>query len=181
MLDDLKVATTREKATGSMILILMNANTKHDAKEMKGFYQATGLNCLASAAISGTLPRTYDRGAEDTCVDLGIGCDENLDELIGLQFEPFYSTGIYDHRGLTVDLNIKNLLGGTAYDTTKSTCRWISEKRPATIHKYNDNTWTLMQQHNLHVKLPGLLVLYDAEASAAEEEGREPDFESLDK
>ena len=94
MLEDLVVAINKEKAKGNMILILMDANTKHDAKEMKTFYQATSLNCLASAAISGNLPRTYDRGAAQSCIDLGIGCDDVLDTLLGLLLQPFYSNGI---------------------------------------------------------------------------------------
>jgi len=35
MLDDLQVATNKEKVKGSMILILMDANTKHDAKDIQ--------------------------------------------------------------------------------------------------------------------------------------------------
>jgi len=97
-------------------------------------------NCLASAVIPGTLPWTYDRGAADACIDLGIRFDEVLHELIVvLQFEPFYSTGIYDHRGLIVDLKINKLLGGIAYDTTKSTCRRILE----TNQPQSTNTMTM--------------------------------------
>lgn len=51
-----------------------------------------------------------------------FGCKEVLDALVGLQNDPFYINGIYDHRGLILDLNIQQLLRGLALDTTKSTC-----------------------------------------------------------
>ena len=112
MLADLQGAVKKEKMKGSTILILMDANTLHDAEDINKFHRTTGTSCLATAAITGKLPRTYDRGADNACIDLAFGCDKVLEALVGLQYEPFYSNGVYDHRGLILDLNIQKLLGG---------------------------------------------------------------------
>jgi len=112
MLTDLQEALKKEKMKGSTIRILMDANTPHDAEDIKTFHRTTCTSCLAIAAITGKLPRTYNLGADNTCIDMAFGCDRVLEALVGLQYKPFYSNGLYDHRELIVDLNIQKLLGG---------------------------------------------------------------------
>ena len=89
---DMAKFVNQQKVSGAPVLLLLDANTPVDSKEMKQFMTATGLkNVFTACHPHTTLPRTYDRGR--MCLDMALGCDDTIELVKAVGYLPFYELG----------------------------------------------------------------------------------------
>ena len=130
---DMRAMVHRRKAAGAPVLLLMDANTAHDSKEMKEFMRSTGLKNVFTALHQRTIPpRMYDRGG--SCLDMALGCDEAIQLVKAVGYLPFYELGPDDHRAMYLDLYYDQLQATeSTEDVTRSHNAIPSLKKPADV------------------------------------------------
>ena len=93
---------------GYPVLLLMDANSPPDSKDIKKFLQKTGLkNLFKVLHPTLTYPRTYDIG--DTCIDFALASDDAIPLIKAMGYLSFYSLGPDNHQSFFVDLYYDHL------------------------------------------------------------------------
>ena len=153
---DLADMVLQQIKEGCPILLLMDANSPPDSKDMKMFMRKTGLKNLFRV-LHPTLPypRTYDRG--DSCLDFALASEDAIPLIKKMGYLPFYSLGPDDHRSFFVDLYYDHLQSRQCMeDPTRATRTTPSLRRPVEMQRFIDTYKTLLEKADLFNKVEGL-------------------------
>jgi hypothetical protein len=152
--DDLTKQIHKWKEQGTEIIIGIDANETETAKhsQIAKLIQDTSLELLVDTAIS---PATFTRGTKP--IDFIIGTIAIKRATIANGYLPFYS-GAWDsdHRGLFIDVNISNILGGVV-DIDKPPTRILQSSNRIMARKFltklgNDKKLIEIHQNILAMK-----------------------------
>ena len=150
---DMVKFVNKRKASGAPVLLLLDANTPVDSKEMKKFMKETGLKNVFTACHPHTSPpRTYDRGR--TCLDMALGCDDAIDLVKAVGYLPFYELGPDDHRAMFLDLYYDKLKTPQCQeDQTRAHHAVPSLRRPADVRRFLEKYKSLLEKSKILEKV----------------------------
>ena len=105
-----------------------------DSEGIVRFMEEGGLADLMTATHQKDLPATFERGK--ACIDYVLATPKILQAIVNAGYTP-QSGGLYsDHRGLFMDIDINNILGGALPQIPTPTRRTFEASSPALVTKY---------------------------------------------
>ncbi|KAI2498645.1 hypothetical protein MHU86_15822 [Fragilaria crotonensis] len=130
---DLQKSVLALQESGNCVIIMLDANSTIDDKELATFVASCGLHDCHSLAPS---PSTYI-GSSDRRIDFIFGCDEALQLVIRSGILAYTEGPQSDHRGLYVDIS-HEFITRTPWSTSiPSAARHLHTGNPELVEKYN--------------------------------------------
>ena len=166
---DLAKMVNQKPKDESPVLLLMDANTPPDSKEMKKFMRKTGLKNLFRALHPTTpFPRTYDRGT--SCLDFALASDDAIKLVQAIGYLPFYELGPDDHRSMFLDLYYDKIRSKQCMeDATQATNMTPSLRRPAEMRKFIERYKMMLEKASIFYKVEEIKQRFE-KASAKEQQ-----------
>ena len=148
---DFKQYIKEIRQKGHPVLVLLDANSGYDDKDIEELSDDTGLiNVLLTKHPDTTPLRTYNRG--EKTIDLSLCCPHALRLIKAIGVLEFYRILPTDHRSSFLDL-YENLLMTHYRDDTKPALNVPSLLKPSTASRFIEKYKELLEKANLFTKV----------------------------
>ena len=134
---------------------MMDANTPLNSAEARTFINAANLHSVAEHRFPSTpLPRTYQNGS--TCIDHCLVTKNLLIWTSKFGYFPFFAHSLFDHRGMVIDIQCQEFLGGYIVDETRKITRKLSASNPKDADKYRTHLKRMLTSAGIFDKVTKL-------------------------
>ena len=115
----------------------------------------TGTVDLMTAVHDKELPTTFDRGT--SCIDYALATPRIANAVKRAGYTPTAGGLQSDHRGLYIDIDINEALGGTLSQLPTQTNRSFNASSPAMVSKYLDEATRKLESRNVSARVERLV------------------------
>ena len=156
LLEDLSTQIQKDHKEGKMVILLGDMNEDIGGnRNIKDFLDKINMYNVMQVKHKGDLPKTHGRGRD--CLDMVAASNSIQKKRINRAvYQPFYH-GIYsDHRGMFVDLDIKEIFNHVKGDTNKEIYRRFTTTQTPKWEKYVKKLEYYLEEANIGNKIDDL-------------------------
>ena len=156
-ISDIKKWLKKYKAPGVEIVLTLDANEQWTESSMIA-QMANELNLknlTAKFDLSDTHPNLANIN-RSTTIDYCLCSPRALDHITFATSTPYSLETLGDHRGIVLDMNLKQLLGTTSWETNMG-CRKLTMKNPQAVDRYLKRVDELFTKQNIFARSQNLL------------------------
>ena len=149
LLEDLSTQIQKDHKEGKMVILLGDMNEDIGGnRNIKDFLDKINMYNVMQVKHKGDLPKTHERGQD--CLDMVAASNSIQKKRINRAvYQPFYH-GIYsDHRGMFVDLDIKEIFNHVKGDTNKEIYRRFTTTQTPKWEKYVKKLEYYLEEANI--------------------------------